>query len=125
MISRQQKSPIAGKESNTKQLVDTTFWLEPWLKLTSFGSNSFHLAKELATTTSEPGYALIFSYAGGYYMCIETYSPRHSGDKARLIGPSISGSGLFYVMLLFSLMQVDITCSLRPPLPDTAVIRLV
>ena len=26
-------------------------------------------------------------------MFIETSSPRHSGDKARLIGPSISGSG--------------------------------
>ena len=28
----------AGKELNTKQLVDT-FWLKPWLKLISFGSN--------------------------------------------------------------------------------------
>ena len=28
---------IAGKELNTKQLVDT-FWLKPWLKLISFGS---------------------------------------------------------------------------------------
>ena len=43
-------------------------------------------------------------------MFIETSSPRHSGDKARLIGPSISGSGLYYVMLLFFLIQVDITC---------------
>ena len=42
---------IAGKELNTKQLVDT-FWLKPWLK---FGSNFFHLAKVLATTNSEPG----------------------------------------------------------------------
>ena len=24
---------IVGKELNTKQLVDTTFWLKPWLKL--------------------------------------------------------------------------------------------
>ena len=31
----------AGKELNTKQLVDT-FWLKPWLKLISFGSNFFH-----------------------------------------------------------------------------------
>ena len=45
---------IAGKELNTKQLVDT-FWLKPWLKLISFGSNFFHLAKVLATTNSEPG----------------------------------------------------------------------
>ena len=45
---------IAGKELNTKQLVDT-FWLKPWLKLISFGSNFFHLAKALATTASEPG----------------------------------------------------------------------
>ena len=40
---------------NTKQLVDTTFWLKPWLKLISFGSNFFHLAKVLATTNSESG----------------------------------------------------------------------
>ena len=45
---------IAGKELNTKQLLDT-FWLKPWLKLISFGSNFFHLAKVLATTNSEPG----------------------------------------------------------------------
>ena len=45
---------IAGKEVNTKQLVDT-FWLKPWLKLFSFGSNFFHLAKVLASTNSEPG----------------------------------------------------------------------
>ena len=29
VISRQQKSPLAGKELNIKQLVDTTFWLKP------------------------------------------------------------------------------------------------
>ena len=45
---------IAGKELNTKQLVDA-FWLKPWLKLISFGSNLFLLAKVLATTNSEPG----------------------------------------------------------------------
>ena len=45
---------IAGEELNTKQLVDT-FWLKPWIKLISFGSNFFHLAKGLATTNSEPG----------------------------------------------------------------------
>ena len=44
-----------GKELNTEQLVDTTFWLKPWLELISFGSNFFHLAKVLATTNSEPG----------------------------------------------------------------------
>ena len=48
------QADIAGKELNTKQLVDT-FWLKPWLKLISFGSNFFHLAKVLATTNSEPG----------------------------------------------------------------------
>ena len=37
---------IVGKELNTKQFVDT-FWLKPWLKLISFGSNYFHLAKVL------------------------------------------------------------------------------
>ena len=45
---------IAGKELNTKQLVDT-LWLKPWLKLILLGSNFFHLAKVLATTNSEPG----------------------------------------------------------------------
>ena len=45
---------IAGKELKTKQLVYTS-WLKPWLKLTSFGLNLFHLAKVLATTNSEPG----------------------------------------------------------------------
>ena len=30
---------IAGKELNTKKL--DTFWLKPWLKLMSFGSNFF------------------------------------------------------------------------------------
>ena len=45
---------IVGKELNTKQFVDT-FWLKPWLKIISFGSNFFHLAKVLATTNSEPG----------------------------------------------------------------------
>ena len=44
----------AGKELNTKQLVDT-FWLKPWLKLISFGSTFSHLAKVLATTNSESG----------------------------------------------------------------------
>ena len=39
---------IAGKELNTKQFVDTF-----WLKLISFGSNFFHLAKVSATTNSE------------------------------------------------------------------------
>ena len=33
----------------------TTFWLDSWLKSTSFGSNFFCLAKVLATTNSEPG----------------------------------------------------------------------
>ena len=46
------KSPLAA---NKKQLVDTTFWLKPWLKLISFCSNFFHLAKVLATTNSELG----------------------------------------------------------------------
>ena len=49
------KVALAGKVINTKQLVDTTFWLKPWLKLILFGSNFFHLAKVLATTNSEPG----------------------------------------------------------------------
>ena len=52
--SQRLSADIAGKELNTKQLVDT-FWPKPWLKLYSFGSNFFHLAKVLATTNSEPG----------------------------------------------------------------------
>ena len=44
-----------SKELNTKQLVDTTFWLEPWLKLISFGSNFSNLTQVLATRNSEPG----------------------------------------------------------------------
>ena len=34
----------AGKELNAK-LVDTTFWLKPWLKLISFGYNFFFWLK--------------------------------------------------------------------------------
>ena len=45
---------ITGKELNTKQLFDT-LWLKPWLKLISFGSNFFHLAKVLATTILRKG----------------------------------------------------------------------
>ena len=48
-----------GKEFNTKKLVDTSFWLKPWLKLISFGYNIFDLAKVLATTNSEPELALL------------------------------------------------------------------
>ena len=46
------KSPLAG---NTKQFVDTTFWLKPWLKFISFGFNFFYLANVLATANFEPG----------------------------------------------------------------------
>ena len=53
---QQQKSPLVGKKLNTKQLVDTTFCLKPWLKLISVGSIFFHFAKVLATTNSETGY---------------------------------------------------------------------
>ena len=42
-----------------KKLVDSTFWLKPWLNLISFGYNFFHLAKVLATTNSEPELALL------------------------------------------------------------------
>ena len=50
--------PLAGKELNTEQLLDTIFWLKPWLKSISFGSNFFQLAKVLTTTNSEPRQAL-------------------------------------------------------------------
>ena len=49
-----QQTTKVGKELDTKIIVDTTFWLKPWLKLSSFGYNFFHLAKVLATTNSEP-----------------------------------------------------------------------
>ena len=52
--SQRLSADIPDKELNTKQLVDT-FWLKFWLKLISFGSSFFHLAKVLATTNSEPG----------------------------------------------------------------------
>ena len=54
-LSADNESPLACKEINTNQLVDTTFWLKPWLKLISFGSNFFYLAMVLATTNSESG----------------------------------------------------------------------
>ena len=44
-----------GKELKYKKKLVDTFWLKPWLKLMSFGSNFFHLAKVLATTNFEPG----------------------------------------------------------------------
>ena len=58
LLADNKSPPLEGKVLNTKQLVDTSFWLKPWLKLISFGSNFFHLAKMLATTHSEPGKAL-------------------------------------------------------------------
>ena len=54
---------LAGIELNTEQLVDTTFWLKPWLKSISFGSIFFFLTKVLATTNSEPGYLPVFCYS--------------------------------------------------------------
>ena len=53
----------SGQRVKYKKLVETTFWLKPWLKLISFGYNFFHLAKELATINSEPELALIMSRA--------------------------------------------------------------
>ena len=47
-----QQTTKVGKELNTKNLVDTTIWLNPWLKLISFGYDFFYLAKVLATTNS-------------------------------------------------------------------------
>ena len=55
VISSQQKLQLVGKELDIEQLVDTSFSVNPWLKSISFGSNTFHLAKVLATTKSEPG----------------------------------------------------------------------
>ena len=47
--------------------VDTTFWLKPWLKLISFGSNG--LAKVLVTTNSEPGFQDQLSLNAGQKYC--------------------------------------------------------
>ena len=38
------KVTLAGKELNTEKLLDTTFWLKPWLKSKSFGFNFYDLA---------------------------------------------------------------------------------
>ena len=54
-LSADNKSPLAGIELNTEQLLDTTFWLKHWLKSVSIGFNFFHLVKVLATANSEPG----------------------------------------------------------------------
>ena len=59
------KSPLVGKELNTEQLLDTTFWL----KSISFGSSFFHLAKVLVTTNFEPGYALYLSSHSSIQDC--------------------------------------------------------
>ena len=50
----QQTTKVAASEQR-EELLDTTFWLKPWLKSISFGSNLFDLAKVLAKTNSEPG----------------------------------------------------------------------
>ena len=49
-----QQTTKVGKEKFTKKIVDTTFWLKPWLKLISFGYNFFHLAEVLVKQNSEP-----------------------------------------------------------------------
>ena len=79
VISRQQKSPLAGKGINTKQPVDNTFCLKPWLKLISFGSNFFHLARVLDTTNSESGLALNSGkwLTGPGPSCDGTFNHRH------------------------------------------------
>ena len=53
-LSADDKSLLAGKELNTEQFLSTTFWLKPWLKSISIGSNFFQLAKVLAATNFEP-----------------------------------------------------------------------
>ena len=63
-----QQTTKVGKELHTKKLVDTIFWLKPWLKLISFGYNFFFLAKVLTTTNSEPELALTFCIL--YNICI-------------------------------------------------------
>ena len=65
----QQTAIIAhSEELNTKQLVDTIFWLKPWLKLFSFGSNFSYLVTVLATTNSEPGKALCKDYILNFFQ---------------------------------------------------------
>ena len=43
---------------NREQLLDTPFWLKPWLKTKLFDSSFSHLTKVLATTISVQGLAL-------------------------------------------------------------------
>ena len=51
----------------SKQLVNT-FWLKPWLKLISFGSNFFHLAKVFATINSTGPRSAVGNVSG--YRCV-------------------------------------------------------
>ena len=55
----QQTAKVAPSGQRDKykmhEVVDTTFWLKPWLKLISFGSNFFHLARVLDTTNLSQG----------------------------------------------------------------------
>ena len=78
VISRQQKSPLAGKEINTKQFVDTTFWLKPWLKLISFGQ-LFPFGLSVGYNKSEPGLALNSSkwLKGPGLSCDGKFNHRH------------------------------------------------
>ena len=46
---------LSADDKSTEQLLNTIFWLKPWLESISFGSKFFHLAKVLATTNSEKG----------------------------------------------------------------------
>ena len=64
VINRQQKSPLASKDLNTKQLDITTFRINPWLKLNSFGYYFFHLAKVWLQQILSQG-----KPCGYYFLC--------------------------------------------------------
>ena len=72
-----------GHIRNTEQLLDTPFWLKPWLKSNLLGSNFFYLANLLATRIAEPGLALYSKIIipGRNFVCLtmasSTYGNRY------------------------------------------------
>ena len=68
-----QKLSLAGKELNTKQLFDTTFWLKPWLKLIWLGSNFFHLAKCWLQQILSQGKPCVRLFSFGFFCLSVTW----------------------------------------------------
>ena len=77
-----------------KKILDSTFWLKPWLKFISFGYNFFHLAKVMATTNSEPELAL---------------DMHHRVQSSIILCLNIVSS--FYVILNYFITHLSIICA--------------